>query len=154
MDLDFADKKMKKGIIGVSGEYFVAAELSQRGYVATLTLKNTPKIDILVTNLESGKYANIQVKTMASTNKTGWRLGKKDEEISKIKNHYYVLVRLKELEEKPDYYIVPQKEVAKFIQNDHKGFLDRGGKDNDIRVIKPVYEFCKKYKDSWEILGL
>lgn len=70
---------MKKGIIGVSGEYFVAAELSQLGIIATLTLKNTPSIDILATNLESGKYANIQVKTMSIDNNQGWRLSEKDE---------------------------------------------------------------------------
>jgi len=50
---------MEKGIVGVSGEYFVAVELSKIGIVATLTLKNTPKIDILATNLENGKYVNI-----------------------------------------------------------------------------------------------
>ena len=44
-------KKMDmKGIVGVSGEFFVAAELSQRGIVATMTLKNTPYIDILATD--------------------------------------------------------------------------------------------------------
>jgi hypothetical protein len=76
---------MYKGIIGVSGEYYVAAELSQMGIVATLTLKNTPKVDILATNLSTGKFANIQVKTMAIDNNAGWRLSDKDEELSTIR---------------------------------------------------------------------
>ena len=33
--------------VGITGEYLVAAELSRRGYVATLTLRNTRGIDIL-----------------------------------------------------------------------------------------------------------
>ena len=28
-------------LVGVSGEYFVAAELSRRGFVASITLRNT-----------------------------------------------------------------------------------------------------------------
>ena len=33
-------------LTGVSGEYFAAAELSRRGYVASITLRNTKGIDI------------------------------------------------------------------------------------------------------------
>jgi hypothetical protein len=98
---------MKKGIIGVSGEYFVAAELSQMGIVATLTLKNTPKIDILATNLESGKFVSIQVKTMGVENTKGWKLSNKDEEKSDIKNFYYVMCNLQGLGKAPEYYIIP-----------------------------------------------
>jgi len=103
-------KQNKKGIIGVSGEFFVAAELSQRGIVATMTLKNTPYIDILATNLEKGKSANIQVKTMSIDNKAGWHPSTKDEEPSNIKNHFYVLVDLQGPGELPNYIILPKKE--------------------------------------------
>ena len=37
-------------LAGVSGEYFVAAELSRRGYICSITLKNTKGIDVLVCN--------------------------------------------------------------------------------------------------------
>jgi hypothetical protein len=54
--------KTLTGILaGVSGEYFVAKKLSRRGYVASLTLRNTRGIDILaskargmVTSWQSG----------------------------------------------------------------------------------------------------
>ena len=36
-----ADERDKTGRIGVAGEYFVMAELTRRGYVASLTSKNT-----------------------------------------------------------------------------------------------------------------
>jgi len=35
---------------GVAGEYFVAAELSRRGHIASISLRNTRGIDILATN--------------------------------------------------------------------------------------------------------
>lgn len=156
---------MKKGIIGVAGEYFVAAELSQLGIITTLTLKNTPSIDILATNLENGKFVNIQVKTMSIQNKEGWRLSKKDEDVSNIKNYYYILCNLQGTGNHPEYYVFPQKILAKCIYEDHRTWLSSpkrdGGKrkDTDMRCFDPYrrewqLEFGKKYKNNWEILNL
>ena len=57
--------------VGVAGEYLVAAELSRRGYVATLTLRNTWGIDILASNLDATKAVGIQVKTANER----WQIG-------------------------------------------------------------------------------
>ena len=56
------DKKVSSILTGVAGEYFAAAELSRRGYVASITLRNTKGIDIIATNEEGSKTINIQVK--------------------------------------------------------------------------------------------
>ncbi|HBU06935.1 MAG TPA: aspartate ammonia-lyase [Candidatus Magasanikbacteria bacterium] len=152
---------MKKGIIGVAGEYFVAAELSQLGIVATLTLKNTPSIDILATNLENGKYANIQVKTMSVDNKTGWRLSVKDEMVSNIKNHFYVMVNLQGNGQLPEYFVIPQAKLAKLIYEDNKNWLAGSPKrkETTMRLFNPFRneiqkKFGEKYKNNWKILGL
>lgn len=152
---------MKKNIVGVAGEYFVAAELSQMGIVATLTLKNTPSIDILATNLDNGKFANIQVKTMSLENNTGWRLSEKDEKKSTIKNHYYVFVNLKKVGSLPEYYIIPQPKLAALLYKDHRQWLagDKKRKDTTIRVFNPYRKkiqkyFEEKYKNNWKILNL
>lgn len=55
--------KVSTILAGVSGEYFVAHELSRRGYICSVTLKNTKGIDILVCNEEATKTLGIQVKT-------------------------------------------------------------------------------------------
>jgi len=34
-------EKLTKGLSGLAGEYFVAGELTRRGYIVTLTLRNT-----------------------------------------------------------------------------------------------------------------
>lgn len=157
--------KKKSNIVGVAGEYFVAAELSQRGVVATLTLKNTPYIDILATNLEKGKFVNIQVKTMSIHNNAGWHLGPKDENPSNIANHFYVLVDLQGEGKMPEYIIIPKKELANFVKKDHTYWLSstkKDGtprKDSSMRVFDPnrrakVKEFAEKYKNNWEILDL
>ena len=59
--------KLDKTQIGLTGEYYVLAQLSARGFVATLTLGNTKGVDILVTNQEINKLFKVEVKT--STNK-------------------------------------------------------------------------------------
>jgi hypothetical protein len=157
--------KSVNNITGVSGEYFVAAELSQRGIVASITLKNTPYIDILATNLKTGRSVNIQVKTMSLNNNTGWRLGPKDQEPSGILNHFYVLVDLRGPGMLPDYIILPKKVLANFLKADHENWLSgkkRDGsnrKDTDIRVFNPnknieSKKIAIKYKNNWEILKL
>lgn len=151
----------RKNIVGVAGEYFVAAELSQRGIVATLTLKNTPRIDVLATNLDNGEYANIQVKTMSLGNNAGWRLSDKDEKLSEIKNHYYVLVNLKGVGLIPEYYIIPQSKLAFQLFKDHRQWLAAkpGRKDTSMRIFDPYRRECskkfgEKFKNNWKILKL
>ncbi|MBN2094879.1 MAG: hypothetical protein JW727_02425 [Candidatus Aenigmarchaeota archaeon] len=55
--------KLSSILCGVSGEYFVAAELSRRGHIASITLRNTKGVDILCSNAEATKTVGIQVKT-------------------------------------------------------------------------------------------
>lgn len=152
---------MKKNIIGVAGEYFVAAELSQKGVIATLTLKNTPRIDVVASNPETGAIVNIQVKTMSIENRSGWRLSQKDEEASKIKNFYYVLVNLQGTGKLPEYYVIPHNKLAIQIRKDHKGWLSKkpGRKDTTMRIYDPYRrkfqaKFGEKYKNNWDVLKL
>jgi hypothetical protein len=66
-------------LCGVAGEYFVAAELSRRGFIASMTLRNTKGIDILVSNAEATRQVGIQVKTNRR-NRPIWILNSKAED--------------------------------------------------------------------------
>jgi hypothetical protein len=101
---------------GVSGEYFVAAELSRRGYISSVTLKNTKGIDILVSNENGSKLIGIQVKTNQGSRKA-WVLSGKAENVSDDLL-IYVLVNLNGLGA-PDYYIVNSRTVADEIKKGH-----------------------------------
>jgi Holliday junction resolvase-like predicted endonuclease len=68
------NRRSTYNITGVSGEYFVAAELSRRGWVAVITLKNTPNIDVIATTPDGKRTLNIQVKTRSIKNRQGWIL--------------------------------------------------------------------------------
>ena len=67
--------KMAKGrqniLVGQTGEYLVASELSRRGLIATTFTGNVPHYDIIASN-ESGKHISIQVKTIS---KSTWQFG-------------------------------------------------------------------------------
>ncbi len=70
------NSRVTYNITGVAGEYFVAAELSRRGWIATLTLKNTPHIDVIATKPDGSWSVNIQVKTRSIKNRYGWILNR------------------------------------------------------------------------------
>lgn len=76
-------------LAGVSGEYFVAAELSRRGFIASITLRNTRGIDIVATNAEASRTVTIQCKTSQGTQKK-YILSDKAEGFSSP-THFYVL---------------------------------------------------------------
>jgi len=109
--------KLSNILTGVSGEYFVAAELSRLGYIASISLRNTRGIDILCSNSDASKHISIQVKTTKKS-RNSWMLDKKSEEYYSTK-HFYVFVSLGG-NEHPKFFIVPSKIVANYIKSDHQ----------------------------------
>jgi hypothetical protein len=140
--------------VGIAGEYLVAAELSRRGYVATLTLRNTRGIDILASNSDATRSVGIQVKTARGV-KPAWMMHKKAE-ADRAENLFYVFVCLVPVGSAA-FYVVPRKVVAKHVREGHAKWLKKPGrqgqahKDTDMRRYKdPSHE----YKDRWDLLGL
>src|SRR3989344_1368809 len=85
-------EKLSSVLSGVSGEYFVAAELSKRGYIASITLRNTKGVDILCSNSDASKSVAIQVKTNRRSARE-WMLNQKAEDYF-ANNLFYVFVNL------------------------------------------------------------
>jgi hypothetical protein len=147
--------KPSSQLTGVAGEYFVAAELSRRGYIASITMRNSPGIDILATTLKAKRAVTIQCKTSTSSTK-GWILSNKAE-VFTPKNHFYVFVRLGEKDDHPSYHIVPSKVVAKYVKTRHsawlKGKKPNGGKRKDSAMRK-FRDEDNKYRGMWDLLDL
>ena len=141
-------------LTGVSGEYFVAAELSKRGYIASITLRNTRGIDILCSNADASKHVSIQVKTTQKS-RNSWMLDKKLEEYYSPK-HFYVFVSLNS-KEHPKFFIVPSKIVANYIKSGHQKWLkskNKTGKKRKDTSLRKFRDLEEKYLNSWEFLGL
>jgi hypothetical protein len=149
-----AQQRLSKTLSGVAGEYFVAAELSRRGYVASLTLKNTQGIDVLAASGDASRSVGIQVKTNQDDARE-WLLDKKVESQT-APNIYFVFVALG-AKSQPRYHVVPSRVVAEYCARTHKEWLSqrgRGGRkhrDNAMRVFKDPTD---KYLNKWDLLGL
>lgn len=145
--------------IGIAGEFFVAAELTRRGYIASLTGKNTKAIDILASNKDGSKSVAIQVKTSNNKMVNRWMMTKKVEEIFND-NLFYVLVNMNE-GKMPSYYVVPSTFLAEKIKNEYENWLNspgyQGKKHNEttMRIFTFVDESERlKYHEAWHLLGL
>jgi hypothetical protein len=134
---------------GISGEYFVAAELSRRGYVASVTLRNTKGIDILASNANATKSVGIQVKTNQG-NGRDWVLNKKVESDTAT-NLFFVFVRLHGVGN-VEYHVVPRKEVAAFARKFHYQWLSGRRRDGQPRKDGDMRKFADitgQYRDRW-----
>lgn len=146
--------RRSKILTGIAGEYFVAAELSRRGYVASLTLRNTRGIDILASNADATKSVGIQVKTKFGK-KPQWLLNRKAEKDT-AENLFYVFVKINS-SDAPEYYIVPRAVVAKYVSERYRAWLAKPGRngkphrENSMRVFR---DRENEYRDRWDLLGL
>jgi len=152
------NRRATYNITGVAGEYFVAAELSRRGWIATMTLKNTPNIDVIATTIDGLRTLNIQVKTRSIGNRQGWILNKGIETLVPKDNFYIAFVDLIGKDEKPDYYIIPKNLFAKWITKRHQNWLATPGRGGHVRVDNPIRAFDKpqfhvfeQYHNNWNI---
>ena len=154
-NLNLRMKKIPSVITGVAGEYFVAAELSRRGYIASISLRNTRGIDIPATNEDSSRSITIQCKTQQRDHKD-WILHEKCEDFVS-ETHFYVFVKLGGELERPRFYVVPSCDVAKHASAFHKAWLQTPGREGRKHVDNAMRKFSDlegKYLDKWELLGL
>src|SRR5436190_4554604 len=93
-------------ITGAAGEYHVAAELSRRGWLATVTIKNSPDTDVLAQHPHTERLLAVQTKTASPRNR--FRLKKKNETPASRDGQWFVLVGLRGEFERPDFYIIPR----------------------------------------------
>lgn len=142
-------------LTGVAGEYFVAAELSRRGYIASISLRNTRGIDILATNQAATRSITIQCKTNQRGAKS-WMLNQKSEDFF-ADDHYYVFVALGSATQRPGFHVVPSQTVAKFIRESHRNWLrtpGRGGMQHKDTPMRNFTDDNDSYLDRWDLLGL
>ncbi|MDO8589850.1 MAG: aspartate ammonia-lyase [bacterium] len=140
---------------GVAGEYFVAGELSRRGFLASITLRNTKGVDIQCSNGDASKSVSIQVKTNKGSSRK-WVMNRKAEDYY-ADNLFYIFVNLNDNKKSPDYFVVPSKVAAEYTKKNHIEWLGRPRrdgnphKDNDMRKFVDLEE---RYLNRWELLGL
>lgn len=154
MAKQLSESEISSGLSGVSGEYFVAAELSRRGYIASITLRNTKGVDILCSNDDVSRQFGIQVKTNRRSNRE-WVLNSKSEDYF-ADNLFYVFVNLHGTAKAPEYFIVPSAEVAKYVKETHATWLNtpgRGGSAHNDSTMRKFMDLDEKYLNRWDLLS-
>lgn len=147
--------KLDSGLSGIAGEYLVAGELTRRGYIASITLRNTRGIDIIATNRNASKSVGIQVKASTGSRRS-WILHKKSEDFYSD-TLFYVFVELNGANERSNYYIVPSKVVANQIKSGHAQWLKTLSKEGRPHNDTTMRQFADKdgnYLERWDLLSL
>lgn len=144
--------KLSKQLSGISGEYFVAGELSRRGFLAAITLRNSESIDILANSIFTNKQICFQLKT--SQGKRKWPLSEKVEK-DKSKNKIYIFVNLLDENSLPEYFLIDALTLSVIIEEGHKKCLSAPNKKGEIHNNTKFREFNDingKYIKNWKIL--
>lgn len=134
----------------------MAAELSRRGYIATITNKNTEGIDVLATRLDAqarGRTLKIQVKTIQGA-RSKWVMNAKAEDMHSP-DLYYIFVRLVAVDQRPLFHIVPSQVVATQIADHHRQWLKGAKKSGEARKDTDMRDFRdagNAYLDAWHLL--
>lgn len=154
----------RNGFIGAAGEHYVLYRLHRSGYLAALSPRNAPTVDILVLDEAEGMVATVQVKTRLSGSKGGWVMSRKHETIASP-TLLYAFVDL--APEHPQVWLVPSARVAQVVRESHAAWLAGVGtagqrKDSDMRQLRLKYAFevpsaphgwMDEYKEAWGLLG-
>jgi len=145
--------KISNALTGHAGQYFVCAELSKRGWLASITLTNAQNIDILAHHVQTKKNVAIQVKTTSGAH-AKWILTSRNEQWSEP-NVFFVLVRLGRESERPIFHIVPSEVVREFVYSSHREWLKGTKKDGSPRKDSQIRNFLDyegMYQENWDLL--
>jgi hypothetical protein len=145
-------QKHKSILVGDAGQFFAAAELSRRGFVAALTIANAPSFDILATTTDGERQVAIQVKTTSAGRKE-WMLNEKAENIMGD-DIFYIFVHLND-GGNPSYHVVPSAIVAAETKSTHRDWLGGAKRDGSARKDSTMRKFRDaddRYLDKWELL--
>ena len=143
--------------LGNAGEFYVLAQLAQRGYIEGKTDDGQTLIDVIATDPDTLNTVNIQVKTRTIDGKiSSWLMSFKNEQ--SFEKLWYVVVEIGDDNVLPNFFIFSSKEVSDSIKQKYKDYLAKpkldgtprkGGK---LRHFEPNEEFKAKRKDNWEII--
>ncbi len=154
-------------LVGQTGEYLVAAELSRRGLIATTFTGNVPHYDIIASN-EDGKHVSVQVKASRGSS---WQFGDvtqfcniefkgKHQIVGKPKRcpvqRLVVVFVMIDADGADRYYILTWPTLRDLIIKGHKDYLARHGgiraQTWDSLHTAISEKTLKPYKDKWRTI--
>jgi hypothetical protein len=149
-----------RGLTGAAGEYYVAAELSRRDWLATVTIKNAPRTDVLAQRADGSRIVAIQTKT--ASRGSHFQINSGNEKPGGAEHEWFVLVGLNKEDARPDFYVLPGHVVPALIWLEHRDWLE----DRRYLHAPPQEGFVRKsgwgrtlkrawiegYRERWDLL--
>lgn len=145
---------LNKHLTGLTGEYFVAGMMSLKGWVASLTLKNYPAVDIFGLNPTTDKTVNIQVKTIRGGK--NYPIGLTHATIDQANEKItcpYVFVHI-DKKEAVRYFIISRKDLIDVIKKSDQDYQNKPRK-KPFQKTNPVgipINYLLPFEDKWDNL--
>jgi len=154
-------QSISKSLLSYAGEYLVAARLSLMGYLAVVTPKGAPEVDVLVYDFERKRSTTIQVKTIRGENvPLGIRvtMNNIDEKLKRKVAKPYVIVHVKRDDWRAsEFYIVPAKDLREIAKRSYIEWLNRPyhkkPKEELEKTPQPLLvriNDLRQYLEKWE----
>ena len=154
-------------VVGQTGEYLVAAELSRRGLICTTFTGNVPHYDLIASN-ESGEHISVQVKASMSGSWQFANVGdyceiefKGTQQIvgkhksCPMKNLVVVFVKI-DKDGLDEFYVLTWEDLRTLIVANHKSYLAKHAgvrpKNHNSLHVGVRSEHLLRYRDNWEIV--
>ncbi len=137
-----------KILTALAGEYYVAAELCRRGYMASLTLKNYPKVDIFALDPATQRQTAIQVKTVRQVKGLLFFVPKDAGDF----NGFFAFVVLPPVGGY-ETYLLPGQDVARLAKEAGDKFMNsHSDLDRAKQPLMVGLEQLAPFREKWEII--
>lgn len=147
-----ARDQLNKLMTGLAGEYLVAGMMNLKGWVASLTLKNFPGVDIFGKDPKTDQNISVQVKT---SRENSFNIGinrPQRKVLNDLIKGPFVFVHIDKNND-VTYYILTRDEVIELINTTDDDYLAR--KKDKSKEDYPMALWCKDlapFKDHWDSL--
>lgn len=127
-----------------AGQFYVAAEMTKRGYLISFPLGNAKETDLMV-EAPSGNRFNVEVKSQSTKN--FWRYKNREAR----EDLYYIFVYLDKIGEIPKLYILSSEEAMKEYNSYFKSHPSQNPKDTNWGAL---FSAIQKYGNpkQWDKL--
>ena len=162
--------QLEKVLLSLVGEFSVAAQLCLRGYVANLTLKNYPGVDIFAYNPKTARSFSLQVKAALQKNDNSFTAthpfiiinatkDELDQALDARVKSTYVFVYVSSDKSSMEYFITPATDLKRMVkeeftrwwdQAEHRRTLEELAKAKQVLAISITD--LQSYKDRWDLL--
>jgi hypothetical protein len=126
-----------------STQFFVAAELTRRGYLVSLTFGNAAITDLLVQSPGGAKFT---VDVKGQSNRSFWLVQRREKDL----DHYFILVYLPPEFETPRYFILSSNELMRRREEYEQQSKSRGKYRDDLGGMNWTTAF--EYENCWDSL--